>query len=105
MLDPKYETTARDLRVSSKIEGIRLATHGTLASPCPTCGQSRRAPYRRYNAAGEVEQGCVDASHTDYIWHNVINHRKGPSEAWHNTKAARAVRATMLKHLSEVSSG
>lgn len=84
------KTTRRS--VSEKILAIRAAAHAALGSTmptsCPTCGRAPGLPYRRYDAAGRVLEGCVDAAHT--------GHLVGESARWQGRKAAEDIRRATL---------
>lgn len=60
-----------------------------IATTCPVCCQPASAPFRVYDAQGNVVHGCVDEFHTDHLVPiSASNH-------WHRRPAARKLRAAL----------
>jgi len=81
---------------SKKILDIRqraLTELGTeMTDTCPTCTRPANSPYRRYDARGNVIEGCIDAIHS-------TAHLIGESARWHNREDAKDLRRHELESL------
>lgn len=84
-------TLKTDAKNSANIMIIRRGAGGGHTH-CPTCGQTRAAPYRRL-VDGKIVEGCIDASHTGHLV------PISASSEWHDRPVARMMRAGTLADL------
>jgi hypothetical protein len=58
---------------------------------CNTCTRPVASPYRRYDQAHKIIEGCVDAAHTGHLY--------GESLRWHMRPAAKEIRKRSTERL------
>lgn len=64
---------------------------------CNTCCRAADAPYRSYDQAGKIVQGCVDVFHTASLSGIICQ-----STQWHGRPEAKKIRAANKTWLREL---